>query len=383
MQQIKGLDTLRAFAVFFVIIEHFGVWFDDTSFSGRLIKTVLIPDGGFGVDLFFVLSGFLITSILFNAKHADHNRKPFVIIKNFFIRRALRIFPVYYMLLVLLYIVNYPGLREHIGYYLSYTANILCYRTNSWNSFSHTWTLDVEEQFYLLWPWLVIFINDRYFKYVAIAAIFTGIISTYIAMNVLRHIGPLLVLNCIDAFAIGGFYAWARQNEQAGKLFTGAINKMGLIALAMYFYWKISVFCGYNSYGLFMSKTANSLVAIWLIIAVIKNKSEWIRKYILENRFLNYIGKISYGIYLYHYVYINGYCNPFNHWLYNITLPYPSFNRVIHDHHCDYWIEVSIIILIAAVSYKLIEKPLLSLKGRFNYTRGKLFTSAEDRTTNL
>jgi peptidoglycan/LPS O-acetylase OafA/YrhL len=50
MKKIKGLDTLRAFAVFFVIITHFGVWFDDTSPSGKFIKIVLIPDGGFGVD---------------------------------------------------------------------------------------------------------------------------------------------------------------------------------------------------------------------------------------------------------------------------------------------------------------------------------------------
>ncbi len=64
MEKIKGLDTLRAFAVFFVIIQHFGVWFDYTSPSGKFITNVLIPDGGFGVNLFFVLSGFLITSIL-------------------------------------------------------------------------------------------------------------------------------------------------------------------------------------------------------------------------------------------------------------------------------------------------------------------------------
>ena len=160
MEKIKGLDTLRAFAVFFVIIQHFGVWFDYTSPSGKFITNVLIPDGGFGVNLFFVLSGFLITSILLKAKSAARDDQRLTLVKNFFIRRALRIFPIYYLLLFFLFFIDYPDIRHYFVYFVTYTSNILSWLTNSWNSFSHTWTLAVEEQFYLLWPWLIIFVND-------------------------------------------------------------------------------------------------------------------------------------------------------------------------------------------------------------------------------
>jgi len=369
MKNIKGLDTLRAFAVFFVIIEHFGVWFDDTSTSGKIIRYILIPDGGFGVDLFFVLSGFLITSILFKARRDAQNNKPLIIIKNFFIRRALRIFPIYYLLLFVLFLVKYPGIKEHMGYYSTYTANFLFYRTNAWNSFSHTWTLDVEEQFYLLWPWLIIFIKERYFKYVAFICIATGIISTYIAI-VQGHIAPFLVFNCIDAFAIGGLYAWARLGVAENKKFETIIKRVVVVvALGIYFYWKVTPqFTDYPVYGLFLVKVVNSIIAVWLIILVVNNRSEWVAKYILGNRFLNFIGKISYGIYLYHYVYIVGYCNEVNHLLYQVTLPYPRINKTIHDHHVDYWIQVSAIIIIATLSYKLIEQPLLKFKKKFNYS---------------
>ncbi len=367
MEKIKGLDTLRAFAVFFVIIQHFGVWFDYTSPSGKFITNVLIPDGGFGVDLFFVLSGFLITSILLKAKIAARGNDRFVLIRNFFIRRALRIFPIYYLLLFLLFAINYHDIRHYFIYFVTYTANILSWRTNSWNSFSHTWTLAVEEQFYILWPWLIIFVREKYLKYVFGAAIITGICSTYYNMEVQGHMGPLLVFNCFDAFGMGGLYAWARLGNDRLKRFETATKVLAVIALCLYFYWKIAQLRNYPLAGLSMIKTVNAVIALWLIILVINNRSAWIGKYLLGNRFLNYIGKISYGIYLYHYVYLGLLFNTVNGFLYRITLPYPALNKTIHDSHVDYWIEVSVMIGIAAISYALIEKPLLNLKKYFTY----------------
>jgi len=368
VKKINGLDTLRAFAVFFVIVEHFGVWFDDTSVSGKLVRYVIIPDGGFGVDLFFVLSGFLITSILFNAKRNGGNTSPFHIVRNFFVRRALRIFPIYYLLLFLLFFFHYPDIKDHMGYYLTYTANILCFRTNTWNNFSHTWTLDVEEQFYLLWPWLVIFIKDRNFMYVAFVSILLGIASTYVVLTVQNHIAPFLVFNCMDSFAMGGLYAWARLQAKTEKNFERTLNLTVVAALAVYFYWKLVPFIA-NGAALpcfFLTKTVNSIISLWLIMLVVNNKSKWIGKYILGNKILNFIGKISYGLYLYHYIYIAGYCAQVNSFLYHLT-PYHVFNETIHDHHFDYWIQVSIMVAIAVLSYLLIEKPLLKLKTRFNY----------------
>ena len=136
MKYVKGLDTLRAFAVFFVILQHYNGLISDKNIIGEFAKKVLIPDGGFGVDLFFVLSGYLITSILLNAKQTGKNKLN--LIKTFYFRRALRIFLIYYILLGLLFILNYPDIKENIWFFLTYTFNIYCYITGKWIHFSHT-----------------------------------------------------------------------------------------------------------------------------------------------------------------------------------------------------------------------------------------------------
>lgn len=357
--------------MFLVIMQHFGYWFDYTSVSGRFITVVLIPDGGFGLDMFFVLSGFLITSILLNAKNKSSEGGRFTVIKAFFLRRALRIFPVYYLLLLVLFIINYPDIRQYFWYFATYTSNILSYRTNSWNHFSHTWSLAVEEQFYLLWPWLVIYIPNKYLRYVFSVAVVGGLISTYIAVGVQGRIAPLLMLNCLDALGLGGLLALAKLNRQHYKRFCTAIKILVLPAVCFYFYWKAGLFNNHVMPGLFLMKSVNSVISVWIIILVLNNRSALIERYFLGNRFLNYIGQISYGIYLYHYAYTNYFFNYVNKFFYDITLPYPWLNKTVHDSHVDYWIEVAIMILIASVSYRFIEKPILNLKKYFNYNKVK------------
>ena len=371
MKHIKGLDTLRAFAVLFVIIQHMGFWFDTTTRSGILFSRVLIPDGGLGVFQFFVLSGFLITSILLNAKDNDLVTPRPVIIKNFFIRRALRIFPIYYILLLILFLFNYPGMRQNIGYFATYTSNILSYRTDKWNTFSHSWTLSVEEQFYLVWPWLMLFVRDKYIKYVFFGAVLTGIITTYITLEVQHHMAPLLVTNCFDAFGIGGLYAWARLKPERCKKFETIVKILVLPTLCAYFYWKMPAMYDYHTHGGYLIKTVNSILSLWLIMLVVNNRSARVEKYFLGNRFLNYIGKISYGIYLYHCPYIAVGYTPFNNFLAKITASHPAISKFLLDSHQNYWIQVSMMVLIAAISYELIEKPLLRLKKRFNYNGRK------------
>src|SRR6185369_2455289 len=163
MKYVKGLDTLRAFAVILVLLGHWGLPVTLGS-TGKFLFTGLVPNAPFGVDLFFVLSGFLITNILLNAANSNENR--FVTMRNFIVRRTLRIFPIYYLAIFTLALIGDPFIREHLWWFLTYTSNILCFKQNSWNSFSHTWSLSVEEQFYLMWPWLMIFVRLRYLKYV-------------------------------------------------------------------------------------------------------------------------------------------------------------------------------------------------------------------------
>jgi len=368
MKQIKGLDTLRAFAVFFVVMQHLGVWFDAGTPIGHFILYVLIPDGGFGVTLFFVLSGFLITSILLNAKRSTENNNHFFTIKNFFIRRALRIFPIYYLLLLVLFLVNYQDVRQHIVYFATYTSNILIYHSG-WNCLSHTWSLSIEEQFYLVWPWLVLFIKDEYLKYLFTGAIVTGIVSTHFALYS-GHLHPMLVYHFFDAFGIGGFYAYTRHEFKESDKVKKIITALACICLVAYFYWKVMVYAEHPMHFIFMIKTVHSIIAVWLIMLVINNRSVWVKKYILENRFLNFIGKISYGIYLYHYVYNDALATPVNNFL-NKVISHYSSNISPPDNHYYFWVHAAMIILISTIYYLFIERPILNLKKFFRYDRSR------------
>ncbi|HEX5001112.1 MAG TPA: acyltransferase [Bacteroidia bacterium] len=360
MKYIKGLDTLRAFAVIFVIIEHWWIPFDIHSPALLVLIRGLIPDGGFGVDLFFVLSGYLISGILLNAREQNNERK-WHTIRNFVIRRSLRIFPVYYATLLILLLIGFPTIKENLVWLVSYTSNILIYRTLAFNAFSHSWSLSVEEQFYLVWPWLLIFINEKYLKFVFAGAIVLGITTTIYTMNVLDNwAGFMLMPSCMQAFGIGGLLAYSK-----GKSFEQSLSKViNLIfpfALLLHFYFSFSKDHDPQYNCLFL--TVNSIISVWLIMKVINNKSEVIRKFLLENRFLNYIGQISYGIYLFHYVLTPIYEKEIVKYFSGSD----PVGNIFVDWKYNYPIRLLLLYIIASLSFKYFEKPIINLKKRFEY----------------
>jgi peptidoglycan/LPS O-acetylase OafA/YrhL len=361
MKYIKGLDTLRAFAIFFVILEHWWLPIDIEPHKTLYfwIKG-LVPDGGFGVHLFFVLSGFLITSILLNAKINDpHNKGK--IIKSFFVRRFLRIFPVYYLTIIILVIACYPFTENSLIWHLFYMSNILTFTTQSWNNFSHTWSLAVEEQFYLIWPWFIIFIKDKYIKYVLLIAILIGVITTVYTM-VIQHnwAGFVLMPSCMQAFGLGGLYAYLQINGKT-KSYSKFIFFALPIALLLHFYLSFSPEKS-SDYG-FCFLTINSIISIWLIDRVINNKSVWINNFILENRFLNKIGQISYGIYLFHFVF--GFF--YDMLIKALFSQKADLEITLLDWKNAYFIKLVLLILVSLISFHMFEKPILKLKERFNY----------------
>ncbi|MBK8553825.1 MAG: acyltransferase [Ignavibacteria bacterium] len=144
------LDSLRTFAVFSVLIGH---WFAEFE------KFSNFPFGMFGVTLFFVLSGFLITQILISGRIDTEEifKKKIHSIKQFYIRRTLRIFPIYYITIFICLLFNVQDIRDKFFWFLFYASNIYFYNINDWaGSLSHLWTLAVEEQFYLLWPFIIL-----------------------------------------------------------------------------------------------------------------------------------------------------------------------------------------------------------------------------------
>jgi len=160
--QVRALDGIRGLAIFFVMIYHMAPGFPGHGFSARFL-TRLFSSGWFGVDLFFALSGFLITGILLDARgSADYFR-------SFYARRMLRIFPLYYLVLFLVFFVTpafdsslYQEARKDQAWFWLYLMNIpTALRNFPYRSMNHLWSLAVEEQFYLLWPALVLWTSPR------------------------------------------------------------------------------------------------------------------------------------------------------------------------------------------------------------------------------
>ena len=136
----KQLDGLRCIAVMSVLICH---WV-------RYHFVMLIPFGSMGVNLFFVISGFLITRILLISKDENGDRSMASPMKKFYIRRTLRIFPIYYLTIFFLFLVNFPAIRENVAWLLTYTFNIKLSFQGVWemdkmHHLLHLWSLSVEE----------------------------------------------------------------------------------------------------------------------------------------------------------------------------------------------------------------------------------------------
>jgi peptidoglycan/LPS O-acetylase OafA/YrhL len=191
------LDGIRGIAVLMVIVSH---WLP----HNRLVA--FLPLGGIGVDIFFVLSGFLITRILLAERYAPKEqttRKERI--RIFYLKRALRIFPAYYGLLFVIWMLNVADARAYSGWYASYLANVYIYETKVWNITTHLWSLAVEEQFYLVWPFVIMFIPGRYLPKFFVLLMAAGPLSRY-----LFHLADptifnrILTINCIDTLGIGG-----------------------------------------------------------------------------------------------------------------------------------------------------------------------------------
>ncbi|EPB6566142.1 acyltransferase family protein, partial [Pseudomonas aeruginosa] len=146
--KIKGLDGLRAISVLFVIMSHAEAW-QALGITSGAVRSALSAQTG--VNIFFVLSGFLITYLLIKEKEATGK----IDIISFIKRRALRIFPLYYLAIFFLMYMNYTG-RANIPncsfvYALTYTINFYP-KECAYSAMSHFWSLSVEEHFYLFWP---------------------------------------------------------------------------------------------------------------------------------------------------------------------------------------------------------------------------------------
>ncbi|BAY21833.1 acyltransferase 3 [Calothrix sp. NIES-2100] len=339
---IHALDGLRGIASLMVMFFHFH-W---QPFSSFLSKVAVF--GQTGVDLFFVLSGFLITRILIFTKT---EKKYFT---NFYIRRALRIFPLYYGFLILAYFIlplfkigHTPPLSHQIWYYL-YMQNIpSTFTTLPSSGPLHFWSLAVEEHFYLFWPLLVYFLPRMHLIWASLGIILLSVVIRIILVNF--DIGVFYFTLCrFDALAIGSLLAYL---EYRNKLFVYRkyFLNIGIFSfILMLISW---LFIGGQHMDL-VQIMKFTVIAVFYFCVVgylsIQKPQNFISQ-IIENRFLVFTGKISYGLYVFH------------------PLVYTCIGHQNYNFYVALVLSVSLTYLTAYVSYEVYEKYFLSLKRYFGY----------------
>lgn len=361
MKYVAQLDGVRFFAVVSVIIAHWIVW--DT--SNEFVKSF---PWSHGVILFFVLSGYLITSILLDVKQkveaGEANLKE--ALTNFYIRRVLRIFPVYYVTIIFLKLVDFKNVDELSPWLFTFSSNLYqAFTCKDAGQFVHFWSLAIEEQFYLFWPLLILAIKrSKIFKLMVVVMVFSVIsrVLCFLLLNENWMLTSYFTLNLMMPLALGGLIALLKSGLY-NKL-PNIFNRKELFYISGFVYFLF--YYGVSKSGVkwiipMFDEYLFALFAAFFIGNCAESNFKYLAKAILENKIVVYIGSISYGMYVYHMFVINLYLN------------YVAVKLDIHTSlKYTFWIFYAIIlVLLASISYYLLERPLNGLKKYFPYYKVK------------
>jgi peptidoglycan/LPS O-acetylase OafA/YrhL len=359
------LDALRALALFGVMVEHFVPESVYSSFISSWQPACPL-EWGSGVTLFFVLSGFLITGILLRCKDIIRATKQSTIftLQRFYIRRFLRIFPIYYLTLIVAAII-FEKIRSDFIWHLTYTTNIMVFVQDSFDQYAtHFWTLAIEEQFYLLWPLVILLLPQKQllkaiFITIALAPLFRFI--GYYGFNLsLTQIGVFPIAS-LDALGLGGLLAFYTHNHEQFKHAKRNLCKFGLricLPLMISFIIISFVFRGTVLLNVLIRPTILSIFFVWVVSSAAKGFNGILGRF-LELKPLVFIGKISYGVYIYHY-----FMNPIYgivSWRLNLSNSIPLLWAIV--------LKVIASFAIALLSWFFIEKPINSFKKHFSYEK--------------
>jgi peptidoglycan/LPS O-acetylase OafA/YrhL len=341
----------------------------------------LFPAGYLGVLAFFVLSGFLITPILVDMHRRLPASRYFL---NFYGRRSLRIFPLYYFYLgglgaclVLGLAVNrvpaaIAQFGDQVPYALSYTYDF--FHASRAYSFSplltHFWSLAVEEQFYLVWPVVIFVVGGARLKSVLLALLVAGpalrlaeVAVVASSMGSLFHdrldlVIYVLPFSHIDAFAMGGYLSLYGRTPSRVALasYAGALVSVGLITEGLAG-GADGLTLGYapfmaDSWKQVWGYTAVNLLFGGLLLAI---RDRRLLPRLVEQPALVYLGKISYGLYVYHFAIL---------WLLS-HLPAVMPDRPTVSYAIAVAAALGATVLVSAVSYAVVETPFLRLKDRY------------------
>ena len=310
MPYLRYLDGLRCLSILWVILIHLKL-------PGDALFNLVASRGWMGVDMFFVISGFLITSILLH----EHRATGGISLRRFYARRILRIWPAYYLLVGLTLAFASLVTAAHWTPYWQWSRMALgtiqwpaTYLTNAYAGFHRTencailvsWSLSLEEQFYLLWP-LLLFLDVRRAWKLAVAAILVVTAwRTWLTFHLAPGVDAMRRLfyapdTRLDVILYGALLAYLLFDEERaasiGKFVNRAVTPVVLAAALVFAVYINNRWSGHlgNSLGYSVSALVMAAGIAWIQTS----RPAWILR-ILEHRSLVFCGRISYGMYLFH-----------------------------------------------------------------------------------
>ncbi len=346
---LKGLNGIRAIAAIAVVISHTLLF----SVQIGLPNNTGIDLAGYGVTMFFSLSGFLITYLLLLEKKKTGT----IHIRSFYIRRMLRIWPLYYFYLLLVIIVlllyKVEFATGSLFYYIALCANIPFITGAEIPLIGHFWSLGVEEQFYLFWPWVV----KKSANLIKVLIIFIGVFILLKTGLRLLHIktGILWPYTIIDVcrfecMAIGALGAVFFYNQH--RLFF----KVAFHPFAQLMAWAAIALMLFNKFHIasFVDNDIVAVLTVVLIVNVAANNKTLLR---LDFPPFDFLGKLSYGMYVYHPLIL----------FFSVKLINNYFSSITDTWKYIFLFSVVIVatIFVAWISYNFFEKRFLKVKQKF------------------
>jgi peptidoglycan/LPS O-acetylase OafA/YrhL len=344
-----ALDGIRAVAVLAVMVGH------AAQISGWRIGS----GGGIGVFIFFVLSGFLITALLIEERDRTGTNR----LVKFYARRALRLLPALVVVLAFCGLYRLLSSSQHasetadaIPSAMFYFANFYRIGSEAMGALAHTWSLAVEEQFYLLWPIMVIVIGalakPRVWKNWVLVVALTGAVASQIERLALRDHASLQRLSVAPDTAADGLL-WGCATalvlyivSDAGRQRMAAVARLlvvpGALLLLVWIVWLPGGPGGIVRYGQLLVALASAVVITFIVLAPAGPMHR-----LLSTRPAIEIGRRSYGLYLWHWVVLTV----------ALSVGLGAKPAV--------FLEFTLTFVIAWLSFALVEQPFLRLKGRF------------------
>jgi peptidoglycan/LPS O-acetylase OafA/YrhL len=371
IKHFNGLNALRFFAAYFVVIHH-AEQIRQKNEIFNLKDLSLFNNGGIAVNFFFVLSGFLISYLLFREQKETNN----ISIRKFYVRRILRIWPLYFLLVLigtliipfLLNAINHPyeipyAFKDVIFYYIFFSpfmVNIL---------FGHhllepLWSIGVEELFYIIWAPLFKFLKTHLLV-IILSIIALNIALKLVAPNLGFNSNVISIINMLqfESMAIGGLSAYIIYHRKKRIESSFIFSKPIQIVLITYILSRLlghqflseeSVLFDYLYNTKIISSIFLTCSFAWLIVNISINQNSILK---LNNKVFDFLGDISYGVYMYHMLVI-----------FAIILVFKNQLSILPDITGSilfYLMLTTGVILVSILSKRLFEDYFLSLKSKF------------------